>query len=100
MTEEQDDVRRWERKAIAALLALLVTVFGVWAGVVWSSSDKVLVRLDQLSSQLSSDRLEQAQYRMAMERRLTLQESQTATLSQRQAWVIDTLRQQGRGIIP
>jgi len=98
--DSTDDVRQWERKTIVALLALLITVCGVWAGVVWSSSDKVLARLDQLAIQMNSDRLEQAQYRMALERRLTIQEQQMSLVAQRQSYVIDTLRQQGRGVIP
>jgi len=92
MNDESNDVRDWERKAIAGLLALLVTVFGLWAGVVWSSSDKVLTRLDNIAMQMASDRLEQSQYRMTMERRLTIQEQQISVMSQRQTWVIDTLR--------
>ena len=96
MNDESNDVRDWERKAIAGLLALLVTVFGLWAGVVWSSSDKVLTRLDNIAMQMASDRLEQSQYRMTMERRLTIQEQQISVVSQRQTWVIDTLRSKDR----
>ena len=96
MNDESNDVRDWERKAIAGLLALLVTVFGLWAGVVWSSSDKVLTRLDNIAMQMASDRLEQSQYRMTMERRLTIQEQQISEMSQRQTWVIDTLRPKDR----
>jgi len=96
MNDESNDVRDWERKAIAGLLALLVTVFGLWAGVVWSSSDKVLTRLDNIAMQMASDRLEQSQYRMTMERRLTIQEQQISVMSQRQTWVIDTLRPKDR----
>ena len=83
--DDIDDLRHWERKALAGLVAMLVAVFGLWAGVVWSGTDKVLARLEVLSAQMAADRLEQERYRSLTERRLTI-------IEQRQQYVIEALR--------
>ena len=96
MDSDEQELRNWERKAVAGLLALLVTVFGIWAGVVWSSADKVMQRLDVVVNQMTADRLEQERYRSLNERRLTI-------LEQRQQYVIEALRNnhdEGRVIVP
>ena len=68
----------WERKALSALMALLVTVFGLWAGVVYNTGQDVLIEVAAIRAELQSDRL-------VNERRLTI-------LEQRQIYVIETLR--------
>jgi hypothetical protein len=83
--EDADDLRQWERKALAGLIAMLVAVLGLWAGVVWSGTDKVLARLEAMSAQLAADRLEQERYRSLTERRLTI-------IEQRQQYVIEAMR--------
>jgi hypothetical protein len=76
-----NELRSWERKAVAGLLALLTTAFLAWAGVVWSSADKVMARIDRMADQLAADRLEQQMYRAALERRITIiEERQGAVL--------------------
>ena len=79
--ETMDELRSWERKAVAGLLVLLTTAFLAWAGVVWNSADKVMMRIDRMSDQLFADRLEQQMYRAALERRITIiEERQGAVL--------------------
>jgi hypothetical protein len=76
-----EELRTWERKAVAGLLALLTTAFLAWAGVVWNSADKVMMRIDRMSDQLAADRLEQQMYRATLERRITIiEERQGAVL--------------------
>ena len=76
-----EELRAWERKAVAGLLALLTTAFLAWAGVVWNSADKVMMRIDRMSDQLAADRLEQQMYRATLERRITIiEERQGAVL--------------------
>lgn len=82
---EEEELRQWERKALAGLMAMLVTVFGLWAGVVWQGTDKVVDRLDTVVTQMAADRLEQERYRSMTERRLTI-------IEQRQQFVIESLR--------
>jgi hypothetical protein len=66
---------------VAGLLALLTMAFLAWAGVVWNSADKVMVRIDRMSDQLAADRLEQQMYRATLERRITIiEERQGAVL--------------------
>lgn len=98
--DDADDIRQWERKAVAALLGLLTTAFMIWAGVVWSGTNKVMDRVDSIVKEISADRIEQQQYRVMMERRLTIMEQQTSILSQRQAWVIDQLHADGKNGVP
>ena len=88
--ETMDELRSWERKAVAGLLALLATAFLAWAGVVWSSADKVMMRIDRMSDQLSADRLEQQMYRAQVERRI-------AIIEERQGAVIRSLERGERG---
>ena len=95
-----EDIRQWERKAVAGLLGLLVVVFGAWAGVVWHGTDKVVARIDAVSAQIAADRLDQAKYQLLMERRLTLSEAQLKVVEQRQTWVIEALRTNDRKDIP
>lgn len=83
--DDTDDLRQWERKALAGLVAMLVAVFGLWAGVVWNGTDKVVDRLDTVVNQMAADRLEQERYRSLTERRLTI-------IEQRQQYVIEALR--------
>ena len=82
--EAENDIHQWERKAVAGLLALLATCFMVWAGVVWSSGQSVV-------SEMRAARVEDAQYRLLMERRPTVAEQQLVILQQRQHWVMDRL---------
>lgn len=98
--DDADEIRQWERKAIASLLALLTASFMVWAGVVWNATDKVMVRIDTIVLDMSRDRIEQQQYRAIMERRLTIQEQQTEVLRDRQKWVIDQMHDDGRNGVP
>jgi hypothetical protein len=87
-------LREWERKLVIGALSVLVIVFGAWAGVVWNGTEKVVAKIDDITREMSQGRLEQEQYRTAMERRMTIQEQQIASLAQRQLWVIETLRSQ------
>jgi hypothetical protein len=80
----ENDVHLFERKAIAWLLGVLSLCFTAWAGVVWSSGQDVV-------KEMRSARMEDAQYRLVMERRLTILEQQQQTFNQRQLWVIATL---------
>ena len=73
-----DDLRNWERKALAALMGLVAMVMGVWAGVVYDTGQDVLREVASIRAELQSDRL-------VNERRLTI-------LEQRQSYVIETLR--------
>lgn len=82
--ESIEDVRLWERKAVASLLGLLAVCFSVWAGVVWNSGQDVV-------RELRAARLEDAQYRLVMERRVTI-------LEQRQAIVLETLRKMNQPV--
>jgi hypothetical protein len=50
--------------------------------------------------QMQSDRLEQAQYRTLMERRLTIQEQQLQIIQQRQSWVIEQMHMNGQNGVP
>ncbi len=68
------ELRLWERKAVLGLLGLLTMAFLSWAGVVWNSADKLMVKLDSMSEQLATDRVEQQLYRSQVERRLSLNE--------------------------
>lgn len=80
MHDEQDqkatleELRIWERKVIAGLLAMLTTAFLAWAGVVWNSADKLMARIDHMTEQLAADRVEQQLYRAQIERRLSIVE--------------------------
>ena len=74
MNEGIDEVRLWERKAVAVLASILSAAFLAWAGVVWNSADKVLMRIDRMSDQLAADRVEQQLYRAQIERRLSIVE--------------------------
>lgn len=74
MSEGIDEVRLWERKAVAVLASILSAAFLAWAGVVWNSADKVLMRIDRMSDQLAADRVEQQLYRAQVERRLSIVE--------------------------
>ena len=74
MSEASDEVRLWERKAVAVLSGILSAAFLAWAGVVWNSADKVLMRIDRMSDQLAADRVEQQLYRAQVERRLSIVE--------------------------
>jgi len=91
--EIENDIHQWERKAVAGLLALLATCFMVWAGVVWSSGQSVVAEMRQ-------SRIEDAQYRLLMERRLTVAEQQLVILQQRQEWVISRLINPEHGVPP
>ena len=91
--EAENDIHQWERKAVAGLLALLATCFMVWAGVVWSSGQSVV-------SEMRQARIEDAQYRLLMERRLTVAEQQLVILNQRQSWVISRLIAPEHGEVP
>jgi len=75
---DADDLRNWERKALAALMGLVAMVMGVWAGVVYDTGQDVLREVASIRAELQSDRL-------VNERRLTI-------LEQRQSYVIETLR--------
>lgn len=90
--DDTEDLRHWERKALAGLIAMLVAIFGLWAGMVWNGTDKVLARLEALSAQMASDRLEQERYRSMTERRLTI-------IEQRQSYVIEALRERHNGVV-
>lgn len=74
----------WERKALSALMALLVTVFGLWAGVVYNTGQDVLIEVAAIRRELAADRV-------ATERRLTI-------LEQRQSYVVETLRHLHNGV--
>ena len=74
----------WERKALSALMALLVTVFGLWAGVVYNTGQDVLIEVAAIRRELAADRV-------ATERRLTI-------LEQRQSYVFETLRHLHNGV--
>lgn len=100
MGDDSDDIRQWERKAIAALLGLLTTAFIVWAGVVWNGTDKVMNRMDLMVGEMASDRVEQQQYRATLERRLTIQEQQLDIVRQRQTWVIEQMHADGKNGVP
>jgi len=91
--EAENDIHQWERKAVAGLLALLATCFMVWAGVVWSSGQSVVAEMRQA-------RIEDAQYRLLMERRLTVAEQQLVILQQRQHWVMDRLLETNKELPP
>ena len=81
MNEGIDEVRLWERKAVAVLASILSAAFLAWAGVVWNSADKVLMRIDRMSDQLAADRVEQQLYRAQVERRLsTVEERQNRVI--------------------
>lgn len=75
---DADDLRNWERKALAALMGLVAMVMGVWAGVVYDTGQDVLREVASIRAELQSDRL-------VNERRLTI-------LEQRQSYVIEALR--------
>ena len=75
---DADDLRNWERKALAALMGLVAMIMGVWAGVVYDTGQDVLREVASIRAELQSDRL-------VNERRLTI-------LEQRQSYVIETLR--------
>lgn len=92
MTNGEDtleELRVWERKAVAGLLALLTAAFLAWAGVVWNSADKVMSRIDRMAEQLAADRLEQQAYRSQVERRM-------AIVEERQGRVLRWIDQQDR----
>lgn len=92
MTNGEDtleELRVWERKAVAGLLALLTAAFLAWAGVVWNSADKVMSRIDWMAEQLAADRLEQQAYRSQVERRM-------AIVEERQGRVLRWIDQQDR----
>lgn len=92
MTNGEDtleELRVWERKAVAGLLALLTAAFLAWAGVVWNSADKVISRIDRMAEQLAADRLEQQAYRSQVERRM-------AIVEERQGRVLRWIDQQDR----
>lgn len=92
MTNGEDtleELRAWERKAVAGLLALLTAAFLAWAGVVWNSADKVMSRIDRMAEQLAADRLEQQAYRSQVERRM-------AIVEERQGRVLRWIDQQDR----
>jgi len=78
-----EELRSWERKAVAGLLSLLTLAFLAWAGVVWNSADKVMLRIDRMSDQLVADRLEQQMYRAALERRITIIEERQGAVMRR-----------------
>ena len=80
-----DELRAWEHKTVAILLGMLTTAFLAWAGVVWNSADKVMMRIDRMADQLSADRVEQQIYRAQMERRI-------AIIEERQGAVIRSLQ--------
>jgi hypothetical protein len=83
----ENDIHQWERKALVGVLGLLVVCFTAWAGVVFNSGQDVV-------HELRATREENAQYRLLMERRVTLLEKQTEILSQRQEWVIRNMMSQ------
>jgi hypothetical protein len=87
------ELRAWERKIVAGLLVMLTTAFLAWAGVVWNSADKVMLRLDRMSDQLAADRVEQQMYRAQVERRI-------AIIEERQGAVIRRLQHDGDEEIP
>ena len=78
---------------MAGLLVMLTTAFLAWAGVVWNSADKVMLRLDRMSDQLAADRVEQQMYRAQVERRI-------AIIEERQGAVIRRLQHDGDEEIP
>lgn len=69
-----EELRAWERKAVAGLLAMLTTAFLAWASVVWNSADKIMARIDRMSEQIAADRIEQQAYRSQVERRISIVE--------------------------
>lgn len=82
MGEEQEPaLRHWERK-------LLIVAFGAWAGVVAIYGQAAVSRIDRVVQEMEADRREDAAYRTAMERRLTIVEQQ-------QNFVIEALREDG-----
>jgi len=89
----ENDIHQWERKAVAGLLAMLAACFMVWAGVVWSSGQNVV-------NEMREARKEDAQYRLLMERRLTVAEQQLAILQTRQEWVIGRVLSGNHGEVP
>ena len=91
--DAQNDIHQWERKAVVWLLGALVTCFTLWAGVVWNSGQDVVQEMRQT-------RLEDAQYRLLMERRLTIAEQQLTILHQRQEWVIGRVQSGTHGSVP
>lgn len=92
MTNGEDtleELRAWERKAVAGLLAALTAGFLAWAGVVWNSTDNIMLRLDRMAEQLAADRLEQQSYLAQVERRM-------AIVEERQGRVLRWIDQQDR----
>lgn len=84
MWEAEDTLRGWERKALSALMGLLILVFGTWAGVVYRTGQDVLSEIAAIRRELAADRV-------ATERRLTI-------LEQRQSYVVETLRHLHNGV--
>jgi hypothetical protein len=91
--DAQNDIHQWERKAVVWLLGALVTCFTLWAGVVWNSGQDVVQEMRQT-------RLEDAQYRLLMERRLTVAEQQLVILQQRQQWVVNRMIDEHKDELP
>lgn len=84
--EAENDIHQWEKKAVAALLGVLSLCFTAWAAVVWNGTQGVV-------TEMRKSREEDAAYRIAMERRITVIEQQQLILSQRQGWVIENMRE-------
>jgi len=91
--EAENDIHQWERKAVVWLLGGLVCCFTLWAGVVWNSGQDVV-------EEMRRARVEDAQYRLLMERRLTVAEQQLVILQQRQEWVINRMINPDHGVPP
>ena len=81
MEQEEPSLHNWERK-------LLIVAFGAWAGVVAMYGQAAIGRVDRLVQQMELDRKESAEYRTTLERRITI-------IEQRQAYVLEALRDDG-----
>jgi hypothetical protein len=83
LDEEEPGLRHWERKAIAALLGVLTTVFAIWAGVVYSGVIDVVREVRSVRDDMNKDRIDDERYRSLAERRLAILEDRQVELLRR-----------------
>jgi hypothetical protein len=81
--EATEGLRHWERKAIAALLAVLTSVFAIWAGIVYSGVNDVVREVRQVRDDMNVDRVDDERYRSLAERRLAILEDRQAEMIRR-----------------
>lgn len=88
--EDASIVHHWERRVLVGLAAGLISVFGIWATVVWNGTQAVVNEVRMMRQEVMADRVEQEKYRAAMERRI-------AILEVRQAYVLRSLERMDGG---